>query len=191
MRAAAIGLLAAAVLVTAGCRQDMHDQPRYRTLAASTFFRDGRSARPVVEGTIARGQLKLDKAYYTGMAGAKPVDRFPMPVTRAVIERGRDRFNIYCTPCHGYLGYGNGMVVQRGFKAPPSYHQDQYREAPVGQFYDAITNGFGAMPSYASRIPVADRWAIIAYIRALQLSQNAKVTDVPMEDRKKLEETGR
>lgn len=187
MRLARLALIAGAALLTTACRQDMHDQPRYRALAASTFFADGRSARPPVEGAVARGQLKSDREYHAGKVGAQYVDRIPFPVTRTVLERGRERYDIYCSPCHGHTGAGNGTIVERGFKPPPSYHQDLYRQAPLGQFYDAITNGFGAMPSYASRIPVKDRWAIVAYIRALQASQNAKLTDVAMEERQKLE----
>jgi mono/diheme cytochrome c family protein len=170
----------------AGCRQQMSEQPRYNPLAASDFFADGMSARPLVEGTVARGGLRLDERYYEGKAGAKLVAEFPLPVTRELLERGRERFNIFCTPCHGALGYGDGIVVQRGFRAPPSYHIDRLRTAPPGHFFDVVTNGFGAMASYASRVPVRDRWAIIAYIRALQLSQQATLTDVPAAERPKL-----
>jgi mono/diheme cytochrome c family protein len=166
----------------------MSEQPRYTPLAASGFFADGMSARPLVEGTVARGGLRLDERYYEGKAGTQPVAEFPLAVTRELLERGRVRFNIFCTPCHGSLGNGDGIVVQRGFRAPPSYHIDRLRTAPVGHFFDVVTNGFGAMASYASRVPVRDRWAIIAYIRALQLSQQATLPDVPAAERPKLQE---
>ncbi len=180
------GCLAACALFTAGCRQQMSEQPKYTPLAASDFFADGMSARPLVEGTVARGGLRLDERYYEGKAGAQPVAEFPLLVTRELVERGRERFNIFCTPCHGALGNGDGIVVRRGFRPPPSYHIDRLRTAPVGHYFDVVTNGFGAMASYASRIPVRDRWAIIAYLRALQLSQQATLPDVPAAERPKL-----
>jgi mono/diheme cytochrome c family protein len=166
-------------LALAGCRQDMHDQPRFKPLAKSDFYADLRSARPPVEGTIARGQLHEDSYFYTGKFGNNPGDYLPFPVTEDVLARGRERFNIYCAPCHSRLGDGNGMIVQRGFRAPPSYHIERLRKAPLGYFFDVMTNGFGAMPEYASQIPPRDRWTIVAYIRALQLSQGAAVSDVP------------
>ncbi len=172
-----LGLLA--LLSLAGCRQDMHDQPRFKPLAQSDFYADLRSARPQVLGTVARGQLHQDTYFYTGKLGNNPGDYMPFPVTEDVLERGQERFNIYCAPCHSRLGDGNGMIVQRGFRSPPSYHTDRLRKAPLGYFFDVITNGFGAMPEYASQIPPRDRWAIVAYIRALQLSQNATQADVP------------
>jgi Cytochrome C oxidase, cbb3-type, subunit III len=172
-----LGLLV--VLVLAGCRQDMHDQPRFKPLAMSDFYSDLRSARSPVEGTVARGQLHEDAYFYTGKIGNSPGDYMPFPVTEDVLVRGRERFNIYCTPCHSRLGDGNGMIVQRGFRRPPSYHTERLRKAPLGYFFDVMTNGFGAMPDYASQIPPRDRWAIVAYIRALQLSQNATLADVP------------
>lgn len=178
--------LAGAVLFAAGCRQDMHDQPRYKTYAATDFFGDRRAARPLIQGTVARGQMRLDRHYYEGRTGNALVATLPVPLTRQLLIRGQNRFNIYCTPCHGRVGNGEGMVVERGFKKPPSYHDDRLRAQPVGHFFDVITNGFGLMPSYASRIPVEDRWAIVAYIRALQLSQNAKMEDVPAEKRQEL-----
>jgi len=168
-----------AVLLFAGCRQDMHDQPRFKPLAKSDFYSDLRSARPPVEGTVARGQLHEDTYFYTGKVGTNPGDYMPFPVTEAVLARGRERFNIYCSPCHSRLGDGNGMIVQRGFRTPPSYHTERLRKAPLGYFFDVMTNGFGAMPEYASQIPPRDRWAIVTYIRALQLSQNATAADVP------------
>jgi mono/diheme cytochrome c family protein len=179
-------LLLAALLT--GCRQDMQDQPKYIPLRPSSFFDDGRSARPLVEGTVARGHLDADAAFYTGKADGKLVDALPFPVTRAVLERGEERFNIYCSPCHDLLGTGKGMIFRRGFNRPPpqSYHIDRLRQAPVGYFFDVITNGLGAMQDYAAQIEPRDRWAIVAYIRVLQLSQNASVNDVPPEARAEL-----
>jgi hypothetical protein len=172
-----LGLLA--VLALAGCRQDMQDQPRFKPLAESDFYSDLRSARPPVEGTVARGQLHEDTYFYSGKLGNNPGDYMPFPVTGDVLARGRERFNIYCAPCHSRLGDGNGMIVQRGFRAPPSYHTERLRKAPLGYFFDVMTEGFGAMPEYASQIPARDRWTIVAYIRALQLSQEATMSDVP------------
>jgi hypothetical protein len=172
-------LVLLAVLALAGCRQDMQDQPYFRPLAKSDFYADLRSARPPVEGTVARGQLREDSYFYTGKLGNNPGDYMPFPVTNEVLARGRERFNIYCAPCHSRLGDGNGMIVQRGFRAPPSYHTERLRKAPLGYFFDVMTNGFGAMPEYASQIPTQDRWSIVAYIRALQLSQAAAMSDVP------------
>jgi len=180
-----------AVLVTAACNQMMNDEPRYKPLAASDFFADGQSARPQVAGTVARGHLRLDQAFYAGKVGGVLVTAFPVPVTPDLLARGRERFNIFCSPCHGRLGNGDGMVVERGFRNPPSYHLDRLRDAPVGHFFDVVTNGFGAMSSYASRVPVADRWAIVAYIRALQLSQHATLSDTPENERRKLLESSR
>lgn len=166
----AVGVLIAA---SVGCRQDMHNQPRYEPLEMSDLFADKRSARPVIEGTVARGQLKDDTYFYTGKVNNQPGNVFPMPVTEKVLARGRERFNVFCTPCHSHVGDGNGMIVQRGLRRPPSFHIDRLRAAPAGHYFDVMTNGFGAMPDYAAQISVEDRWAIIAYIRALQLSQNA------------------
>lgn len=184
-----------------GCRQDMHDQPRVRPLQPSRVFADGRSARPLVEGTVARGMLREDTEYYEGRSQtAAPADaanpfqnvvtQFPMPVTRQVLERGRDRFNIFCIPCHDYKGTGRGMIVQRGLSPPPSFHIERLKIAPVGHYFDVITNGYGAMYSYAQRIPVDDRWAIIAYVRALQLSQGATINEVPADQRGNLTAPG-
>ena len=176
------------LLALSGCRQDMADQPRYGPLAPSTFFGDGRSARPQVPGSVARGQLHEDEVFYTGRSGGVLVNTFPLPVTRQVLERGRERFNIFCAPCHDRTGSGNGMITQRGLRHPPSYHIDRLREAPVGHFFDVMTRGFGAMPDYADRVPPRDRWAIAAYIRALELSQHATVDDAPPAERRKLQE---
>src|SRR5215470_8883025 len=164
--------------VLAGCRQDMHDQPRFKPLAQSDFYPDLRSARAPVEGTVARGQQHEDAYFYTGRMGANPGDYMPFAVTQADLDRGRERFNIYCAPCHSRLGDGNGMIPQRGYRHPPSYHDERLRTAPLGYFFQVITDGFGAMPDYAEQIPPRDRWCIVAYIRALQLSQNAAQADV-------------
>ncbi len=180
-RAAALvlGLFAAA----AGCRQDMHDQPKYKPFRPSDFFGDDRSARPLVEDTVARGQLRADATYFTGKQGAMPVDVLPVAVTPALLRRGQQRYGIYCTPCHGQTGRGDGMVVQRGYRRPPSFHIDRLRNEKTGYFFDVITSGFGAMPDYAAQVTVADRWAIVAYLRALQLSENARLEDVPADRR--------
>ena len=172
-----LGLLG--LLVLAGCRQDMHDQPRFKPLAMSDFYADMRSARPPVEGTVARGQLHDDTYFYTGKVGDNPGDYMPFPVTRDVLARGQQRFDIFCSPCHSRMGDGNGIVVQRGFRAPPSYHTERLRKAPLGYFFEVMTYGFGAMSEYAPQIPARDRWCIVAYIRALQLSQSATAGDVP------------
>jgi mono/diheme cytochrome c family protein len=175
-----VSLLGMLTLLLAGCRQDMHDQPRFKPLAESDFYTDLRSARPPVEGTVARGQLHADTYFYSGRIGNNPGDFMPFPVTEEVLARGRERFNIYCAPCHSRLGDGNGFVPARGFpRKPPSYHSERLRKAPLGYFFDVISNGFGIMPDYASQIPPRDRWCIVAYVRALQLSQNATITEVP------------
>lgn len=181
------GAVIVVFLCLAGCRQDMHNQPRYKPLAATDFFGDRRSARPEIEGTIARGQLRLDQARYTGKINNQDIDYFPFPITRADLERGEARYNIYCSPCHSRVGDGNGMVVRRGFRQAASYHTPRLIQAPVGHFFDVMTNGFGAMPSYGSRIQPDDRWRIIAYIRVLQFSQNAPLSDVPAEQRGELD----
>jgi mono/diheme cytochrome c family protein len=182
-----IGLVLAAAAAGSACRQDMQDQPKYIPLRPSEFFADGRSERPLIPGTVARGHLDDDAAYYTGKgADGKFLDAFPFAVDKTVIERGQNRYNIYCTPCHDRLGNGDGMIVRRGYRHPPSYHIDRLRQAPNGYIFDVITNGFGAMPDYAAQIPVRDRWAIVAYVRALQLSENASVNDVPADGRAQL-----
>ena len=177
---ATLGLLLAAMTLLSACRLDMQVQPKQNPLSRSDFFTDQRSERPPVEGTVARGQLHEDTYFYSGKAGNSPGDYMPFPVTKEVLERGRERFNIYCAPCHSQLGDGNGFVPSRGFaRKPPSYHIPRLQKAPLGYFYDVITNGFGIMPDYASQIPPEDRWKIVAYIRALQLSQNGTMADVP------------
>ncbi len=178
-RAGLVTLLVALALFS-GCRIDMHVQPRENPLSRSDFFADQRSERPPVEGTVARGELREDTYFYTGKVGNNPGDSMPFPVTKEVLERGRERYNIYCAPCHSLVGDGNGFIPSRGFaRKPPSYHIPRLQKAPLGYFYDVITNGFGIMPDYASQIPPRDRWSIVAYVRALQLSQNATQADVP------------
>jgi mono/diheme cytochrome c family protein len=175
-------LVAALVLFTcAACRQDMHDQPKLTAYKPSEFFADQRSARPAIEGTVAQGHLNEDELLYTGRVGGQPATTFPFAADEALMRRGRERYDIFCTPCHGLTGEGDGMVVQRGYRRPPSFHSDRLRQAPPGHVYDVITNGFGAMPDYAAQIPVRDRWAIAAYMRALQLSQNATAADLSPE----------
>jgi hypothetical protein len=180
-------LLAAA----AGCsEQDMVIQPRVKPYQESAFFVDGQSSRPLLLGTIARGQLHVDPAYDTGKTGDLLVDKIPARVKldRKLLERGQERYNIYCSPCHSRSGDGRGMIVQRGFPTPPSFHEQRLLDAPAGHFFNVISNGYGAMYSYAARVPIDDRWAIVAYIRALQLSQHATLDDVPAENRPQLEE---
>jgi hypothetical protein len=180
--------LTLSLLLTAGCRQDMHDQPRYEALEASDFFEDGRASRPLVEGTVAQGQLRLDEHLHRGQINGELADALPVPLTRQLLERGQERFEIYCSPCHDRAGSGRGIVVRRGFRRPSSFHIDRLREAPIGYFFDVITNGFGAMMDYAAQVTPSDRWAIAAYIRALQLSQYATLDDVPSEERQRLQE---
>ena len=175
----AYALLVSALLLLAGCREDMQNQPYYRPLRENDFYADKRSARPIIAGTVARGHLDADTYFYTGKVGSNDGDYLPFPVTAEVMARGQQRFNIYCAPCHSMVGDGNGMIVQRGYKHPPSYHIDRLRRAPIGYFFDVMTNGYGAMPDYAEQVSAADRWAIAAYIRALQLSQHATEADVP------------
>ena len=161
----------------------MHDQPKLEPLEASDFFSDGASARPLVAGTVARSMLNEDEAYDTGKVNGEPVTTFPFEITADVFSRGRERYDIYCSPCHSRTGYGDGMIVRRGYRRPPSFHSDVLQMSPPGHFFDVMTNGFGAMPDYRVEVPVRDRWAIAAYIRALQLSQHATVADLSQEDR--------
>ena len=167
------------LLIVSGCRQDMHNQPKYKPLRAAEFFRDGSSARPLVEGTVARGALQEDEAFFTGKVGGTAVTEMPFPVDANVLDRGQQRYNIYCTPCHDATGSGKGLVVQRGYRPPPSFHDERLRAAPPGHFFDVMTNGFGAMPDYRAQIAPRDRWAVVAYIRALQLAQRASPSDIP------------
>lgn len=177
--------LTAAVLL-GGCRQDMHDQPKFVPLRENGFYADARSARPIIEGTVARGHLNDDSLLHTGKVNGQDATEFPFPVTAEVMARGQERYNIFCAPCHDRTGRGNGMIVKRGYRQPPSYHIDRLRQAPVGLFFDVMTNGFGAMPDYRAQVPVRDRWAIIAYIRALQASGHATLESVPPGERNKL-----
>lgn len=186
MRALLLMVFACAV-AAAGCRQDMHDQPKLRGMRGSAFFADGRGVRPIVPGTVARGQLNDDELLHTGKIDGKLADVFPFEITRSDLERGKQRFEIYCTPCHDRTGTGNGMIVQRGMKRPPSYHIQRLRDQPPGYFFDVMTNGFGAMFDYSDRIKPEDRWRIAAYIRVLQLSQNGTLADVPPAERTILE----
>lgn len=186
----AVPAIAVACAALAGCRQDMHDQAKVEALEGSDFFEDGRGSRPLVAGTVPRGGLRLDAHYFTGRVGDTFADAFPAAVTRESLARGRERYDIFCAPCHDRVGNGLGMIVRRGFRRPPSLHIDRLREAPPGYFVDVITRGFGAMADYAAQVPPADRWAITAYIRALQLSQNARVDDLPPDDRAKLGGSG-
>lgn len=186
LRVAAIGLC---LLGLAACyRQQMGDEGRTQPYEPSAVFDDGRSARPLVPGTVARNSLPPDIPFTTGRAAdGRVMDQLPFPLTRATLARGRDRFDIYCSPCHGRLGTGDGMVVQRGFRRPPSYHIPRLREAPLGHFFEVATKGMGVMPSYAVQVPAEDRWAIAAYIRVLQVSQGAPLADVPDDQRRRLE----
>ena len=183
-----------AVLVLAAgiaCRQDMFNQPKVKPLAESDFFADGEAARPPVADTVARGDLVGDRAFTTGLGpDGRFVSALPVPLTKALLLRGRERFDIFCSPCHGRTGDGRGMVVRRGFKEPPSYHIDRLRSQAIGYFFDVMTHGFGQMSGYASQVPPADRWAIAAYIRALQLSQHAPLGELPARDREVIERSG-
>ena len=179
MRTSFFAAAIAGAALLGGCRQDMHNQPKYIPLRSSEFFPDGRSARMPVEGTVARGELHADTYLYTGKVNGQDGTLMPFPVDRDVLERGRERYNIYCTPCHSRVGDGNGMIVQRGYRRAASFHDPRLVAAPVGHFFDVITNGWGAMPDYSAQIEPKDRWAIAAYIRALQLSQNATLAEVP------------
>jgi len=175
------------LVVAAACRRDMQDQPKYKDLRGSAFFDDRRSARPVVEGTVPRGLPYGDTPFLTGKENGQPVAALPVPLTRELLLRGRDRYRIFCSPCHGLTGNGLGIVVQRGYRQPSSFDIDRLRAAPVGYFFDVQSNGFGAMMDYAAQIPRADRWAIAAYVRALQISQRTTLSDVPPEARPALE----
>jgi mono/diheme cytochrome c family protein len=175
-------------LLGAACRRDMHDQPKYIPLRESTFFTDQRSARPFVTGTVARGQLREDALLYTGKLNGVDATVFPFRIDERAMARGRERFDIYCAPCHGRTGQGDGMVVRRGYRRPPTFHQDRLRDAPAGHFFDVITNGFGAMPDYAPLVSAEDRWKIVAYVRALQVSEHATLADVPADRRGSLDQ---
>ena len=181
--------LAASLGAGTACRQDMHDAPRFDPLEKSDFYADRRSARPLIDGTVARGQLRANDAYYTGKENGQPLPGLPAGITldKALLERGQSRFNVYCAPCHSQTGEGDGMVVRRGYKQPPSFHDPRLRAQPLGYFYDVMTRGFGQMPDYAAQIQPKDRWAIAAYVRVLQVSRHAAVADVPAADKPKLD----
>ena len=182
--AARVAIVVTATSALGACRQDMHDAPRYEPLEASGFFTDASSARTPVTNTVSRNPLAdSDELLYTGKVNGVLANEFPMPITAAVLARGQERFNIFCAPCHGRTGQGDGMVVQRGMRKPPSFMEDRLRNAAAGYFFDVMTHGFGAMQDYAAQIPVEDRWAIVAYERALQFSQHATVDDVPDDKR--------
>lgn len=179
MRTAAIFGATAAMLVLAGCRQDMQDEPKFFPQRGTTFYPDGRSVRPQVEGTVARNQGDEDSYFYTGLVNGKEGDGLPIELTADTMARGQERFDVYCTPCHSRVGNGDGMIVQRGYRPAGDFHTDRLRNAPLGHFFNVMTNGYGAMPDYAAQITPQDRWAIAAYIRALQLSQDARQSAVP------------
>lgn len=174
------GLVALSALVlVAGCRQDMHNQPKFRGLRPTTLFADGSSARPLVEGTVARGTLQEDEAFFTGKTGGQTVKELPFQITEQDLNRGQERYNIYCAPCHDSTGSGRGMIVRRGYRQPPSFHDPRLKAADAGYFFDVMTNGFGAMPDYKAQVEPRDRWRIVAYVRALQVSHSATAADVP------------
>lgn len=179
-------LIVLAALSLAGCMRDMQNQPKYKNLRGSNFFSDGSSARLQEEGTLAQGQLRRDPAFFEGKLNGEFVKEFPIKVDRPLLERGRERYDIFCAVCHGKTGEGDGMVVQRGFPVPPSYHSDRLRTSPDGYFYDVITNGFGRMYSYAAEIEPRDRWAVVAYIRALQRSQKTALSELTDAERNAL-----
>lgn len=184
------GLAAAlAAIVLAGCHRDMYEQPRYEPLETSDFFEDGRAARPLVPGTVQYQAAPVDGPLHTGREAGQLVSELPMKLTEALLRRGQERFNIYCSVCHSRTGDGDGMIVRRGYQRPPTFHSDRLRGVPIGHFFDVATNGFGAMPSYAAQVAVRDRWAIAAYIRALQLSQHAAAADLPADVRQKIDGT--
>jgi mono/diheme cytochrome c family protein len=182
-----IGMLVLATLpALVGCHDDMYNQPRYEPLERSDFFDDHRASRPLVAGTVVYRAERTDDVLHTGREDGELATELPIELTAALLRRGQERFNIYCSVCHARTGDGNGMIVQRGYRQPPTYHSDRLRGAPIGHFFDVMTNGFGAMPSYALQVPTEDRWAIAAYIRALQLSQYATADELPDDVRKEL-----
>ncbi|MDZ4803641.1 MAG: cytochrome c [Candidatus Eisenbacteria bacterium] len=177
-----------ALLSLTACHRDMRDQHKYRGFRESSFFADGRSVRPAVPGTIPVGYLRSDTLFYTGKIAGKPADMFPFTIDKTVLERGRNRFNIYCSPCHDFTGSGNGMIVQRGHKVPPSFHIQRLREAPAGYFFDVITNGFGNMYDYSYQIRPEDRWAVVAWVRTLQTAGRGSLSNVPPAERAGLDQ---
>ncbi len=189
MNRLATSLVLAALVAVAGCRQDMHDQDKYQAFERNDFFDDQRASRPLVAGAVPRGHLQEDETFFTGLANGAMVERVPLRVDRELIERGRERYDVFCSPCHDRVGTGNGMIVQRGYKQPASFHEARLIDVPDGYFFQAISNGFGVMPSYARQVPTRDRWAIVAYIRALQLSQSAQPDDLTADDLARLKVT--
>lgn len=190
-RLTSLTIATAAVALLAGCHTDMWHQPKLKAQSASNFFADGKGDRPLVANTVPVGYLRDNEALYTGKVANKPVAQLPLPLTRELLQRGQERYNAFCSPCHGKAGDGQGMIAQRGLalrRPPATFHTDRLRGMPVGYFYDVITNGFGVMYSYASRIPPEDRWAIAAYVRVLQLSQHARTNELTPEDLRKLQE---
>lgn len=188
LRAGLIALVALGGLGAIGCRQDMHDQPKLKPYRSSQFFVNGSGMRNLPAHTVARGSLQENTHFYTGrMPDGSMATELPMPMTKALLKRGQERFTIYCTPCHGQVGDGRGMVVRRGYKQPTSYHDERLRQVPIGYFFDVMTNGFAVMPSYAPQVPPEDRWAIAAYIRALQLSQHVDASSLTAEQRAALD----
>lgn len=185
-RSVRMAVFITAVFCALGCRRDMQDQPKITPLQASRFFADGRAARLIPAGTIARGELNNNDAFHTGVVNGRFLETLPVTVDRKLLVRGRQRFDIFCSPCHGVLGDGNGMIAHRGFKQPADFHTDRLRQAPPGYVFQVISNGYGAMMDYSTQVPAEDRWAIVAYIRALQLSRNATVDDVPQQARTEL-----
>lgn len=181
--------LCLALLAVTGCRKEMWVQPKYRPLDMSEFFNDTMSARPIIEGTVAVGEFHTNESFYTGLVGTNVVEQFPLPVTESLLRRGQERYDIYCAVCHGLGGDGDGVIVQRGFPRPPSYHIPRLRQAPIGHFYRVITDGYGVMYPYASRVTPEDRWKIAAYIRALQLSRNATLEQAPAQAQEELKES--
>ncbi|MBT6902685.1 MAG: cytochrome c [Gemmatimonadetes bacterium] len=189
IRQASILIAGLALIFITGCelRQAMYNQEKYEPLESSVFFNDGLSSRQPIAGTVARGNLRENTHYYQGKIDGELARELPMELTPQFLTRGQERFDIFCSPCHDRTGSGNGMIVKRGLKQPPSFHIDRLRQIEVGYFYDVMTNGFGAMYSYASRIPVEDRWAIAAYVRALQHSQSIEVSQLPAQDQQQLQ----
>jgi mono/diheme cytochrome c family protein len=183
-------LLVAVAAGLLGCRQEMRDDSRLKPYQESPFFADRNASRPLVNGVVPRGEARADDFFYTGEIQGRLVRGFPAPVTRAQLQKGQERYNIYCSVCHGLTGVGDGMIVQRGFPRPPSFHEQRLRDAPEGHFFHVITHGYGAMYSYASRVEPDERWAIIAYLRALQLARHATLDDVPLEERPHLSSRG-
>ncbi len=179
--------LLSALIVLTGCGRNMYDQARYEPYDASPMFEDGTSSRLLPEGTVSRSRGEVSEVFFTGQGENGLATELPLELTEAVLQRGQERYNIYCSPCHNYSGNGEGMIVQKGFVQPTSFHDPRLKAAPVGYFFQVITNGFGRMYSYASRVPPEDRWAIAAYIRTLQYSQAAPVADLPEDVRERLE----